>query len=103
MKNTTKIKSLKVIQKIGAILMLIAGLMVILKMVTLLPESKFAMNDVKNYTFLVGVFLYFLPCLSNLFLKKGKRDAMMLILVSFLYGTQAMLAQEIILVKPCLP
>lgn len=92
MKNSTKFNNLKTIQKIGAIIMLLAGLMVILKITTLLPKSEFTTDDVRNYVFLFGALLFFLPRLLNLF-KGSKSNATVILIMCFL-GTQSIIAQD---------
>ncbi len=73
MKNATTFKNLKPIQKVGGTIILLAGLMIILKITTLLPESKYTTDDVRNCIFLFGALLYFLPRMLNLFqLTKSK-------------------------------
>jgi len=92
MKNTKKFQTLKLIQKVGAIAMLLAGLMVILKVAKLLPESQFTTGDVRNYIFLFGALLYFLPSLSNY--SKGSRTDSKVILILCFLGFQSIAAQD---------
>ena len=92
MKDSTKFRNLKPIQKVGSIIMLLAGLMVILKITTLLPKSEYTTDDVRNYIFLFGALLYFIPRILNLFLG-SKSKAMAITALCFL-GSQTILAQD---------
>ena len=92
MKTKTKFRDYKAVHKIGAIIMLLAGVMVILKITTLLPKSEFTTDDVRNYVFLFGALLFFLPRLLNLF-KGSKSNATVILIVCFL-GTQSIIAQD---------
>lgn len=92
MKSKTKFRDYKAVQKIGAIIMLLAGLMVILKFTTLLPESEFTTDDVRNYIFLFGALLFFLPRLFSRF-KGSKSNGTAILIICFL-GTQFIIAQD---------
>src|SRR6056297_1551314 len=92
MKNTEKIQNLRIVQKVGAFIMLLAGLMVVLNMLSLLPESRFTADHVRHYIFLLGALLYFLPSLSKFF-KPGKMDSGVIVILCCL-GTQSVVAQD---------
>jgi dienelactone hydrolase len=92
MKNSTKFQNLKLIQKIGTIIMLLAGVMVILKITTLLPESQFTTDDVRSYMFLFGALLFFLPRLLNVFRSSNSKTT--IILIMCFLGIQSIIAQD---------
>jgi dienelactone hydrolase len=72
--------------------MLLAGLMVVLNMLSLLPESRFTADHARHYIFLLGALLYFLPSLSKFF-KRGKMDSGVIVILCCL-GIQSVLAQD---------
>ncbi|WP_411767292.1 alpha/beta hydrolase [Winogradskyella sp. A3E31] len=73
MNTSVKFKDYNRIQKIGTILIIIAGAMTLAKMFNILKVSHFVEEDLPNYIFLVGGFLVLLPFIIKRF--KGKNTS----------------------------
>ncbi len=58
MKNSTYLKELNIIQKIGILLIIIAGAMTFLRIFDILPRDYYTTHDLRNYIYLVGALLF---------------------------------------------
>ena len=65
MNTSVKFKDYSIIQKIGYILIIIAGAMTLVKIFNILNTNHFVEEDLPNYIFLVGGFLVLLPYISK--------------------------------------
>ncbi|MGB5820972.1 MAG: alpha/beta hydrolase [Saonia sp.] len=61
MKTKTRFKDYTIIQKIGSVLIIIAGAITLAKIVNILNASHFVEEDLPNYIFLIGGLLVLLP------------------------------------------
>lgn len=92
MKSTSKFEHPKTIQKIGAGLILLAGLTVLLNVASLLPKAWVEIPKIKNFLFLIGALFYLMPRLSGYF-KKGKSNPLIVLVLFTLMG-KALAAQD---------
>ncbi|MDO1501915.1 alpha/beta hydrolase [Winogradskyella maritima] len=81
MNTSTKFRDFKTIQKIGFILIVLGAVIILLKIIGLLSASHFIEEDIPNYLFLTGAFLFLLPMLKKLLMgRKGSKKASILLL-----------------------
>ncbi|MEO2052553.1 MAG: dienelactone hydrolase family protein [Allomuricauda sp.] len=73
MKSSKKFKDYNIIQKIGSILIIVAGTMTLAKIFNVLKASHFVEENLPNYIFLVGGFLVLLPFIQKWF--KGRNTS----------------------------
>nr|WP_293297168.1 alpha/beta hydrolase [Allomuricauda sp.] len=71
MNTSTKFKDYNIIQKIGSILIIIAGAMTLAKIFNMLKASHFIEENLPNYIFLAGSFLVLLPFITKRFKRKN--------------------------------
>ncbi len=80
MSNSVHYNKIKGIQKVGAILIIISGLITLLKVVD--SNKDYLTQDLRNYIFLGGFFLYIIPRLSKVFKSKSSTTFLAMLFVS---------------------
>lgn len=81
MNSSTKFRDFKTIQKIGFILITLGAAIILLKIIGLFSASHFIEEDIPNYLFLTGGFLFLVPTLKKqLISKNGSKKASILLL-----------------------
>jgi len=61
MKDSTYLKKANTIQKIGFILIIIAGLMTLLSIFKIVPQDYYTIHDLSNYMYLAGALIIIMP------------------------------------------
>lgn len=91
MNTSVKFKDYKLIQKIGYILVIIAGVMTLTKIFNIWKPSHFVEEDLPSYIFLVGGFLMLLPFMSRWIkgMNGSKRTAVFLLTICSSFGAIA--------------
>ena len=80
MKTKTKFKDYKVIQKIGALLMLTGAAIILIKILGLLTAGHFIEEDLPNFLFLAGALLMSIPFLSKKLKDKNSKTVSILLI-----------------------
>lgn len=83
MNTSVKFKDYSITQKIGYILIIIAGSMTLAKIFNVLKANHFVEEDLPNYIFLVGGFLVLLPFITKRFKAKGTSNKATVFLLMF--------------------
>lgn len=93
MKTDTKFRDYKTIQKIGFFLILIGAAIILLKIIGLLSAGHFIEEDLPNYLFLTGAFLFLLPSLKKRLIGNNGSKKIS-ILLFFLGASTSIMAQD---------
>ncbi len=86
MKNSKSFKDLSLLQKIGYVCIIIAGIFILLKMGNILPYDYYTTHDLPNYLFIAGAVLVVCPTLLKKRSKKMTVIAMLFFSSIALYG-----------------
>ncbi|QCW99061.1 hypothetical protein FGM00_02615 [Aggregatimonas sangjinii] len=90
MNTSTKFRDFKTIQKIGFILIVIGGGIILLKIIGLLSASHFIEEDMPNYLFLTGALLFLLPTLKKRSIGKNGSEKISILLLALSTGLSTM-------------
>lgn len=80
MKESKHFKNLNPIQKIGVVLIIIAGIAIILRLLKIFPRDYYTINDLPNYLYMAGFALLILPK----FLKSKSKNVTTILLLSLM-------------------
>lgn len=90
MKTSTKFRDYKTVQKIGFFLIVIGAAIILLKIIGLLSAGHFVEEDLPNYLFLTGTFLFLLPTLKKRFIGNNGSKKISILLLAFGISTGVM-------------
>ena len=93
MNTSVKFKDYSIIQKIGYVLIIIAGAMTLAKIFNILKANHFVEEDLPNYIFLAGSFLVLLPFVTKRF-KRNSTSNKTIVLLLMLYTSFGAIAQD---------